>query len=386
MPMLEDPSVKYTPYTPLDLPDRQWPARRIEQHPIWLSTDLRDGNQALARPMTATQKRTFFRHLVKCGFKEIEVGYPSASETEFDFVRSLIDDDEIPEDVWIQVMTPARGELIRRTFDAIAGARKVIISLFNATAPCFREVVFGKSKEEIIELATTHTKLVRAYVDKHSEENGTRFRLVYGVEAFTQTEPEYVVEICTAVKNAWGLARSEWEERIMYNLPATVEIAPPNHYADQIEYFCTHMANRHEIIVSLHTHNDRGTAIAATELGLLAGADRVEGCLFGNGERSGNVDLITLALNMQTQGIPCGLDFNNMQETIDIYTRCTGLPVHPRHPSAVSPVLPGPRQNVQDEDHVKEWITGCAKGEGAGYPIAPLQLRSDIKRNMWQEV
>ncbi|KAI0669095.1 hypothetical protein C8Q78DRAFT_1080937 [Trametes maxima] len=386
MPMLADPSVKYTPYTPLDLPDRQWPARHIEQHPIWLSTDLRDGNQALARPMTATQKRTFFRHLVKCGFQEIEVGYPSASDTEFDFVRSLIDDGEIPEDVWMQVMTPARGELIRRTFDAIAGARKVIISLFNATAPCFRRVVFGKSKEEIIELATTHTRLVRAYVDKHSAQNGTKFRLIYGVEAFTQTEPEYVVEICTAVKNAWGLARSEWEERIMYNLPATVEIAPPNHYADQIEYFCTHMANRNEIIVSLHTHNDRGTAIAATELGLLAGADRVEGCLFGNGERSGNVDLITLALNLQTQGIPCGLDFSNMQETIGIYTRCTGLPVHPRHPYAgriASSIPPAPRQDAEDAE---DQITSHAKAEETGYPVAPLRVRSEVKRNMWQEV
>ncbi|KAI0364159.1 aldolase [Pilatotrama ljubarskyi] len=334
MPMLTDPSAKYDPYTPIDLPNRQWPKRRVERHPIWLSTDLRDGNQALARPMTTEQKRMFFRHLVSCNFKEIEVAYPSSSETEFEFVRSLIDGGDIPDDVWIQVMTPARAELIHRTFEAIAGARKVIISLFNATAPCFREVVFGKSKEEIIELATTHTKLVRSLVDEHREKYGAKFRLVYGVEAFSQTEPEYVVEICTAVKNAWGLAGKAMEDRIMYNLPSTVEIAPPNHYADQIEYFCTHMEDRDEIVVSLHTHNDRGTAVAATELGVLAGADRVEGCLFGNGERSGNVDLVTLALNLYTQGIPCGLNFSNIQDTIDIVTQCTSLPIHPRHPYA----------------------------------------------------
>ncbi|KAI0776579.1 hypothetical protein BD413DRAFT_469049, partial [Trametes elegans] len=329
-----EPSAKYAPYTPLDLPDRIWPKRRIERHPVWLSTDLRDGNQALARPMTSEQKRTLFRHLVHCGFKEIEVAYPSASETEFEFVRSLIDGGEIPEDVWIQVMTPARAELIHRTFEAITGARKVIVSLFNATAPCFREVVFGKSKEEIIELATTHTRIVRELAEEHRDRYGSKFRLVYGVEAFSQTEPEYVIEICTAVKEAWGLAGKEFEDRIMYNLPSTVEIAPPNHYADQIEYFCKHMENRDEIVVSLHTHNDRGTAVAATELGLMAGADRVEGCLFGNGERSGNVDLVTLALNLYTQGIPCGLDFSNIQETIDIVTQCTSLPIHPRHPYA----------------------------------------------------
>ncbi|KAI0742334.1 hypothetical protein C8Q80DRAFT_1273025 [Daedaleopsis nitida] len=334
MPMLIDPSSKYTPYTPLDLHDRQWPRRRIEKHPIWLSTDLRDGNQALARPMTSEQKRVLFRHLVQCGFKEIEVAYPSSSDTEFEFVRSLIESGEIPDDVWIQVMTPARAELIQRTFEAIAGAPKVIISLFNATAPCFREVVFGKTKEEIIELATTHTVLVRTLVDEHRARHGSRFRLVYGVEAFSQTEPEYVVQICTAVKDAWGLAGTPWDERVMFNLPSTVEISPPNHYADQIEYFCRHMEHRDEIVVSLHTHNDRGTAVAATELGIMAGADRVEGCLFGNGERCGNVDLVTLALNLYTQGIPCGLDFSNIQATIDIVTQCTSLPIHPRHPYA----------------------------------------------------
>ncbi|CDO69416.1 hypothetical protein BN946_scf184791.g11 [Trametes cinnabarina] len=300
MPMLTDPGEKYAPYTPLDLPTRQWPHKQLTRHPIWLSTDLRDGNQALAQPMTVEQKRTFFRHLVQCGFKEIEVAFPAASETEFSFVRSLIEDGEVPDDVWMQVLTPARAELIHRTFESIAGARQVIFMLFHAAAPCFREVVFGgKSRAEIIELATSHTRIVRALADEYRAKYGTKFRFLYGVEAFSQSEPEFVVELCT-----------------------------------KIEYFCTHMENRDEMIVSLHTHNDRGTAVAASELGLMAGADRIEGCLFGNGERCGNVDLITLALNLYTQGVPCGLDFSDMPRTIEVYTQCTGMPVPARHPYA----------------------------------------------------
>ncbi|KAI0739553.1 hypothetical protein C8Q80DRAFT_1274619 [Daedaleopsis nitida] len=357
MPMLTDASAKYRAYTSVALPDRQWPGARIRRHPIWLSTDLRDGNQALARPMTVAQKRALFRHLVKCGFKEIEVAYPSASETEFGFVRALVEDGEVPDDVWIQVLTPARAELVQRTFLAVAGARKVIVHLFNAAAPCFRETVFDKTKEEVIELATAHTVLVRALVERYRAQHGTRFRFAYGVEAFSQTEPEYVVEICTAVKNAWGLAGTELEDRIIYNLPATVEISPPNHYADLIEYFCRHMDGRDEMIVSLHTHNDRGTAVAATELGMMAGADRVEGCLFGNGERSGNVDLVTLALNLCTQGIPCGLDLSDLQATADITLRCTGLPVHPRHPYAGA--FSGSHQD------------GTERGLGAQHAAAP---------------
>ncbi|KAI0669106.1 hypothetical protein C8Q78DRAFT_1080946 [Trametes maxima] len=331
-----DPSTKYTPYPPLPNPPpaRHWPARRLTRAPIWLSTDLRDGNQALARPMSPAQKRAFFRHLVRCGFKEIEVAFPAASDAEFSFVRGLVEGDEVPGDVWIQVLTPARAELVHRTFAAIAGARNVILMLFHAAAPCFRTLVFGKTKPELVALATAHTRLVRALADEHARRYGTRFRLLYGVEAFSQTEPEFVVEICEAVREAWGRAGTTFEEKIMFNLPSTVEIAPPNHYADQIEYFCTHMKNRDEIIVSLHTHNDRGTAVAASELGLLAGADRVEGCLFGNGERSGNVDLVTLALNLYTQGVPCGLDFSALADTVALYTRCTALPVHPRHPYA----------------------------------------------------
>ncbi|KAL6307333.1 hypothetical protein BKA93DRAFT_747727 [Sparassis latifolia] len=331
--MLEDPSIKYTPYTSLDIEDRQWPSNKISKHPIWLSTDLRDGNQALARPMTADQKLCFFRHLVKCNFKEIEVSFPSASDTDFEFVRTLIHQNEIPDDVWIQVLTPAREELIRRTFESVAGARHVILHIYTAAAPCFREIVFDKTKEEMLDVAVRHIKIVRALADEYSARYGTKFRLAYGVEAFSQTEPEYVVEICTAAKNAWGLAGSG-DRRVTFNLPSTVEIAPPSHFADQIEYFCTHMENRNEMIVSLHTHNDRGTAVAATELAMMAGADRVEGCLFGNGERCGNVDLVTLALNLYTQGIPCGLDFSQIQSTIDVVLQCTSIPVHPRHPYA----------------------------------------------------
>ncbi|KAI0640892.1 hypothetical protein C8Q79DRAFT_993218 [Trametes meyenii] len=284
--------------------------------------------------MGPAQKRAFFRHLVRCGFKEIEVAFPAAGDAEFAFVRGLVEGGDVPGDVWIQVLTPARTELVHRTFAAIAGARNVILMLFHAAAPCFRALVFGKSKRELVALATAHARLVRALADAHARRYGTRFRLLYGVEAFSQTEPEFVVEICEAVREAWGGAGTAFEDRIMFNLPSTVESAPPNHYADQIEYFCTHMKNRDEIIVSLHTHNDRGTAVAASELGLLAGADRVEGCLFGNGERSGNADLVTLALNLYTQGVPCGLDFSALAETVALYTRCTALPVHPRHPYA----------------------------------------------------
>ncbi|KAI9069382.1 aldolase [Trametes sanguinea] len=374
MPMLTDPSEKYAPYTPLDLPARQWPHKQLTQHPIWLSTDLRDGNQALAQPMTVQQKRTFFRHLVQCGFKEIEVAFPAASETEFSFVRSLIEDGEVPDDVWMQVLTPARAELIHRTFESIAGARQVILMLFHAAAPCFREVVFGgKSKAEIIELATTHTRIVRALADEYRAKYGTKFRFLYGVEAFSQTEPEFVVELCTKVKEAWGGAGTRFEERIMFNLPSTVEISPPTHYADQIEYFCTHMGNRDEMIVSLHTHNDRGTAVAASELGLMAGADRIEGCLFGNGERCGNVDLITLALNLYTQGVPCGLDFSDMPRTIDVYTQCTGMPVPARHPYAGELVFTAFSGSHQD---------GIKKGFEA-QAVRHARAERERERKMW---
>lgn len=332
--MLKDPSKKYKPYTPINLPDRQWPSRVTTTAPIWLSTDLRDGNQALANPMSIEQKTRFFRQLVKCGLKEIEIAYPAASETDFGFVRGLIEGGEVPDDVWIQVLTPARADLIKRTFEAVAGAKNVIIHMYNATAPLFREVVFRNSKEQTIALAVDHTRLIRQLVEEYEQKYQTNFRYEYSPETFTQTEPDFAVEICDRVRETWGRAGTEKMQRIIFNLPATVEIAPPNHYADQIEYFCRHVGEREKIIVSLHPHNDRGQGVAAAELGLLGGADRIEGCLFGNGERTGNVDLVTLALNQYTQGIDPGLDFSDLQSVIDTIVYCNDLPIHPRHPWA----------------------------------------------------
>ncbi|KAF4614564.1 hypothetical protein D9613_003143 [Agrocybe pediades] len=333
MPMLADPSQKYRPYTPLKLDNRQWPSQTYGKTPIWLSTDLRDGNQALANPMTIEQKTLFFRQLVKCGVKEIEVAYPAASDTDFMFVRGLVENNEVPDDVWLQVLTPAREDLIRRTIDAVAGSKKAILHMYNATSPTFRDVVFRNSKEKTIELAVEHTKLVRRLTEECTAKYGTIFKYEYSPETFTQTEPDFALEVCEAVKVAWGKAGTG-EDRIIFNLPATVEIAPPNHYADQVENFCRKISEREKIIVSLHPHNDRGTGIAAAELGMLAGGDRIEGCFFGNGERTGNVDLVNLALNLYTQGVNPGLDFSDIQSAIDTVTQCNDLPVHPRHPYA----------------------------------------------------
>ncbi|KAF7778640.1 hypothetical protein Agabi119p4_2985 [Agaricus bisporus var. burnettii] len=333
MPMLPHPSQKYRPYKPLDLQNRQWPSNKFTKAPIWLSTDLRDGNQALANPMTIPQKTTFFRQLVRCGVKQIEVAYPSASDTDFGFVRGLIENGEIPDDVWVQVLTPAREDLIRRTIDSVAGTKHAIIHLYNATSPTFRNVVFRNSKEQTIELAVKHTKLVKQLTEECSAKHGTKFKYEYSPETFTQTEPDFAVEICEAVKAAWGKAGTG-EDRIIFNLPSTVEIAPPNHYADQIEYFCNHISEREKVVVSLHPHNDRGTGIASAELGVLAGGDRIEGCFFGNGERTGNVDLVNLALNLYSQGIAPELDFSDLPSVLETVTQCNDLPVHPRHPYA----------------------------------------------------
>ncbi|KAF8344286.1 2-isopropylmalate synthase [Cantharellus anzutake] len=327
--MLLDPSKKYKPYTPIHLPDRQWPNGRITTPPIWLSTDLRDGNQALVNPMTIAQKTRFFRELVRVGVKEIEVAYPAASDTDFGFVRGLIENGEVPDDV----LTPARADLIKRTIDSVAGAKKAIIHMYNATSPVWREVVFRHSKEQTLALAVEHTKLVRQLTDEVSKTHGTKFRYEYSPETFTQTEPDFAIEVCNAVLDAWGRADGG-ENRIIFNLPATVEIATPNHYADQIEYFCRKVNQRENIVISLHPHNDRGTGIAAAELALMAGADRIEGCLLGNGERTGNVDLVTLALNLYTQGIHPNLDFSDIYSIVETVTDCNEIPVHPRHPYA----------------------------------------------------
>ncbi|KAI0306393.1 2-isopropylmalate synthase [Multifurca ochricompacta] len=383
--MLIDPSQKYKPYTPLHLHNRQWPAKRSTVPPIWLSTDLRDGNQALANPMTIEQKTTFFKLLVECGYKEIEVAYPAASDTDFNFVRGLIEKKQIPDDVWIQVLTPAREDLIKRTVDAVAGSKRAIIHMYNATSSLFRNVVFKNSKEETIQLAVEHTEFVRRLTDECTETYGTVFRYEYSPETFSQTEPEFAVEICNAVKAAWGKAGTDTFNKIIFNLPATVEIAPPNHFADLVEYFHTRISEREKILISLHPHNDRGTGIAAAELGILAGADRVEGCLFGNGERTGNVDLVNLALNYYTQGIHPNVHFNDIQYVIDVVTQCNDLPVHPRHPYAGDLVFSAFSGSHQDaikkgfEDQAKRHALARSRGESEIWempylPIDPVDL------------
>ncbi|UVC31060.1 2-isopropylmalate synthase [Pantoea sp. SOD02] len=326
--MLTQPATKYRPLPVIDLPDRQWPSRQLTQAPRWLSTDLRDGNQALATPMDSARKLEFWQLLLRCGFKEIEVAFPAASQTDFDFVRLLIEQNHIPDDVAIQVLTQARSDLIDRTFEALRGAANAIVHLYNATAPLFRERVFRQSKAEIIELACAGARQIRARCETQKD---TAWTFEYSPETFCFTEPEFALEICEAVAAIWqpGPARP-----MIINLPATVEVNTPNVYADQIEYFCRHFSQRSQVSISVHPHNDRGTGIACAELALLAGADRVEGCLFGNGERTGNVDIVTLALNLYTQGVAPQLDFSDIQQVLEVVTRCNQLPVHPRHPYA----------------------------------------------------
>jgi 2-isopropylmalate synthase len=329
--------------------------------------------------MTIEQKTLFFRTLVKCRIKEIEVAYPAASDTDFGFVRGLIENGEAPNDVWLQVLTPAREDLIRRTVDSLAGAKRAIIHMYNATCPCFRKVVFGNTQDSTIDLAVKHTKIVRQVTDEYSAKYGTIFRFEYSPETFSQTEPDFAIRICEAVKEAWGRAGTG-DDRVIFNLPATVEIGPPNHYADLIENFCQNITEREKIIVSLHPHNDRGTGIAAAELGILAGGDRIEGCLFGNGERTGNVDLVNLALNLYTQGIHPGVDFSDIQGLIDIVTQCNDLPVHPRHPYAGELVYTAFSGSHQDaikkgfEAQKKKHAAAAAKGESRYWDIPYLPI------------
>lgn len=291
-----------------------------------MSTDLRDGNQSLIEPMSVERKLRFFKHLVQIGFKELEIGFPSASQTDFDFVRTLIDGGLIPDDVTIIVLTQARQDLINRTIEACLGAKNVIIHMYNATAPSFRKIVFKMEKEDILKFAVAGTRMVKEAMAQHPEVN---WRYEYSPEVFSTTEPDFAIDVCNAVAAEWGATP---ERKIIFNLPATIEATTPNLYADQIEYFCNRVNNRDSIIVSVHPHNDRGTAVAAAELALLAGADRVEGCLFGSGERTGNVDLVTLALNLYTQGVNPGLDFSDIDAVRMTVEYCNQLPVHPRHP------------------------------------------------------
>ena len=324
--MLKQPATKYTAFPPVDIEDRQWPSRTITTAPVWMSTDLRDGNQALFEPMNAERKMRMFKTLCEVGFKEIEVAFPSASQTDFDFVRKLIEEKHIPDDVTIEVLAPAREQFIRRTFESLKGARRAIVHIYNATSKPFREIVFNMSKAEVVAMAVTAVKLVKQLAEQNPE---TEWVLEYSPETFTATELDFALEICNAVTDTWGATP---DNKIILNLPTTVERATPNIYADQIEWMHRHLARRDSILISLHPHNDRGTAVAATELGLMAGADRVEGCLFGNGERTGNVDLVTLALNLYTQGIAPNLDFSDINAVARNFEYCTQLPIHPRHP------------------------------------------------------
>ena len=324
--MMKDPSKKYRPFVAVDLPDRQWPGQRIDTPPIWCSVDLRDGNQSLIDPMDQERKQRLFDMLLKIGFKEIEVGFPSASQTDFDFVRSLIEQDKIPDDVTIQVLTQARPHLIERTFEALKGAKRAIVHVYNATDPMFRRVVFNVDKAECVQIAVDATAQIRDLMAANPETNWT---FQYSPELFTTTEMDFAVEIVEAVMDTFG---PSVDNKMIVNLPATVEVATPNNYADQIEWFCRHVKKRDTLIVSVHPHNDRGTGVAAAELTLMAGADRVEGTLFGNGERTGNVDIVTLAMNMYTQGVHPQLDFSNITPIMREVEYCNQLPVHPRHP------------------------------------------------------
>ena len=324
--MLQNPSNKYHPFAPVVLTDRQWPNRVQTQPPIWMSTDLRDGNQALFEPMNGESKMRLFHTLCEMGFKEIEVAFPAASQTDFDFVRELIEGGHIPDDVTIEVLTQAREHLIRRTMESLRGARRAIVHVYTATSQPFRDMVFGMSKAQLTDMAVSSVRLVRELSQAQPE---TEWVLQYSPETFSATELDFARDICDAVTAEWGATP---QNKVILNLPATVELSTPNVYADQIEWMHRHLARRDSVILSVHPHNDRGTAVAAAELALLAGAERVEGCLFGNGERTGNVDLVTLALNLYTQGIAPGLDLSDINAVARAVEECTQLPIHPRHP------------------------------------------------------
>ncbi|WP_397380748.1 2-isopropylmalate synthase [Pseudomonas sp.] len=326
MSMLKDPSSKYRPFTPIRIPDRTWPDQIIDKAPIWLSTDLRDGNQSLIEPMDAEKKMRFFKCLLAVGLKEIEVGFPSASQTDFDFVRELIEGGHIPDDVTIQVLTQARDDLIERTFESLKGAKKAIVHYYNACAPSFRKIVFNQDKAGVKAIAIAAGKTIKRLADSAPE---TQWGFEYSPEVFSSTEIDFAVEVCNAVI---GVFQPTPANKLILNLPATIECATPNNYADQIEWFGRHVDRRDSVLISVHTHNDRGTGVAASELAVMAGADRVEGCLFGNGERTGNVCLVTLALNLYTQGVDPELDFSDIDAVRKVVEDCNQIPVHPRHP------------------------------------------------------
>jgi len=356
--MLADPSVKYRAFAPVDLPDRRWPNATLVRAPRWLSTDLRDGNQALIDPMDEEKKTRLFDLLLRVGLKEIEVGFPSAGATEFDFISGLVRNGKVPEDVTIQVLTQSRRDLIARSFESLEGVHRAVVHLYNAVSPAWRRIVFGMDRAQIRAIAMEGAAICR---DEAAKRPGTDWRFEYSPETFSTAELDFSLEVCVAVME---VLRPTPERPLILNLPATVEAATPNIYADQIEWFCRNVPHRDSVVISLHPHNDRGTGIAAAELGLMAGADRVEGCLFGNGERTGNVDLVTLALNLYTQGVDPELDFSDIDQAIATVNYCTNLPVHPRHPYAGDLVFTAFSGSHQDA--IKK---GFAAREGRNDPL-----------------
>ena len=379
--MLKDPSKKYRPFPPVNLPDRQWPNRVLTHAPRWCSVDLRDGNQALAVPMNVGQKLELFSTLVKIGFKEIEVGFPSASNTEFTFNRRLIEEKRAPDDVWLQVLVQAREDLIERTIESLIGAKRVIIHMYNSTSPAQRRVVFGKSKDEIKAIAVNGAKMIK---DRLHRLKGTEITLQYSPESFSMTEVEFAKEISEAVMDVW---QPTPQHKMILNLPDTVEVAMPNIYADQIEWMCRNIKNRDSLVISLHTHTDRSTGVAATELGLLAGADRVEGTLFGNGERTGNLDIVTVALNHYMHGIDPKLDFSNLNAIREVYERCTGMTVPPRQAYGGELVFTAFSGSHQDaiKKGLSEWasVTTVCKTEPANAIKKGLAERETNAPKFW---
>jgi len=370
--MLSDPSTKYRPFAPIDLADRSWPSRVIAAPPVWCSVDLRDGNQALIEPMDGARKRRMFDMLVKIGFKEIEVGFPAASQTDFDFVREIIEQGLIPDDVTIQVLTQARPELIARTYESLQGARRAIVHVYNSTSAAQRRVVFRLDRAGIIDIAVRGAEAVREHALR---ERNTEWVFEYSPESFTGTELDFAVEICDAVNAVWEPTP---QHRSILNLPATVEMATPNVYADQIEWFSRHVRRRDSLILSVHPHNDRGTAVAAAELAVMAGAERIEGTLFGNGERTGNVDIVTLALNLYSQGIDPKLTFSNINEAARCAEACNQLPIHPRHPYVGDLVFTAFSGSHQDA--IKKGLAARTESDLWDVPYLPIDP-SDLGRS-----
>ncbi len=369
--MLRDPSTKYRPFPQVDLPDRQWPSKTITQPPRWLSTDLRDGNQALIDPMDAEKKTRFFDLLIKVGLKEIEVGFPSAGATEFDFISGLVKTGRIPDDVLIQVLTQSRRDLIETSFASLKGAKAAIVHLYNAVSPAWRKIVFGMDRAQVKQIAIDGAKVLR---DEAAKQPDTQWHFEYSPETFSTAELDFSVEVCEAVMD---ILMPTPEHPLILNLPATVEAASPNVYADQIEWFGKHIRNRSSVVISLHPHNDRGTGVAAAELGLMAGADRVEGCLLGNGERTGNCDLVTVALNMYTHGVDPKIHFDDIDEIINTVTYCNQLPVHPRHPYAgdlVFTAFSGSHQDAIKKGFAAQEAKNDALWEVPYLPIDPADL------------